>query len=114
MRRTGPFSARLIMILLFSGFFSRSAWRVMEMALATYETWPPSIAWLLEGGVQVNTIGVSVSVYNALANFRASIVFFELMVTLPASSCSAPPKDHNSARSAILVSSSWENPRPQG
>src|SRR5229473_179758 len=41
-------------------------------------------------------------------NFRASMVSLELMVTLPDSSCSAPPKDQRSARMAMLVSSSWE------
>src|SRR6266566_421542 len=47
-------------------------------------------------------------------NFRASMVSLELMVTLPISSCSAPPKDQRRARMAMLVSSSWESPRPQG
>src|SRR6266849_2686508 len=36
-------------------------------------------------------------------NFRASMVSLELMVTLPDSSCSAPPKDQRSARMAGLV-----------
>ena len=46
--------------------------------------------------------------------FRASIVCFELIVTLPASSCSAPPKDQSRARIAMLVSSSCERPMPHG
>ena len=47
-------------------------------------------------------------------NFSASTVCLELMVTLPASSCSAPPKDHKRARMAMLVSSSCERPMPHG
>src|SRR6185312_1137853 len=47
-------------------------------------------------------------------NLSASTVCLELMVTLPASSCSAPPKDHKRARMAMLVSSSCERPMPQG
>src|SRR5215467_6902895 len=72
------------------------------------------MAWLLEGGVQVNTSLVSVSWNKAFIYFRASIVFFDLMVTLPARSCSAPPKDHSKARMAMLVSSSWASPIPHG
>src|SRR6185437_2934277 len=83
-------------------------------AFDTYETFPASIAWLFDGGVQVNTSGVSASWYSAFMNFNASTVFLELMVTLPASSCSAPPNDHNRARMAMLVSSSCPNPSPQG
>src|SRR2546429_5109151 len=49
MRRTGPFSAGLIMILLSIGRCSLSDWRVMEMAFATKETRPASMAWLLDG-----------------------------------------------------------------
>ena len=44
----------------------------------------------------------------------ASTVDFELMVTAPCSSCSAPPKDHRSARTAMFVSSSWDSPIPTG
>src|SRR5947208_8900413 len=47
-------------------------------------------------------------------NFRASMVCLELIVTLPASSCSAPPKDQSRARMAMLVSSSCPRPTPQG
>src|ERR1700756_5066835 len=72
------------------------------------------MAWLLEGGVQVKTSGVSDSSKSAFMYFRASMVFLELMVTLPASSCSAPPNDHSRARMAMLVSSSCDNPRPHG
>src|ERR1700756_5638635 len=86
----------------------------MEMAFATYETRPASMAWLLDGGVQVKTSGVSDSWYRAFMYFNASIVFLELIVTFPASSCSAPPNDQSSARMAILLSSSCESPRPQG
>src|SRR6185437_351763 len=83
-------------------------------AFDTYETFPASIAWLFDGGVQVNTSGVSDSSYRAFMNFNASIVFLELMVTLPASSCSAPPNDHKRARIAMLVSNSCESPNPHG
>src|SRR5512135_1116480 len=46
--------------------------------------------------------------------FRASMVFFELIVTLPASSCSAPPNDQSRARRAMLESSSCDRPMPHG
>src|SRR5262249_49837943 len=102
------------MMFLSIGSFSRSAWRVMEMAFATYETLPASIAWLLEGGGHVHTSAVSDSSYSAFMNFTASSVFLELMVMLPASSCAAPQKDHSNALMAMLVSSSWLSPSPHG
>ena len=40
------------------------------------------MAWLLEGGVQVKTSGVSVFWKSSFMNFRASMVCLELMVTL--------------------------------
>src|ERR1700739_3264879 len=86
----------------------------MEMAFATYETRPASIAWLFDGGVQVKTSGVSDSWYRAFMYLSASIVCGELMVTFPTSSCSAPPKDHSKARMAMLVSSSCDSPKPHG
>src|SRR6202043_2689811 len=42
------------------------------------------------------------------------MVSFELIVTLPASSCSAPPNDQRIARMAMLVCSSCASPTPQG
>src|SRR6266851_2325197 len=47
MRRTGPFRARETMILLSMGRCSRSAWREMEMAFATYETQAARMAGLV-------------------------------------------------------------------
>src|SRR5260370_12464467 len=114
MRRTGHFNDGLIIILASMGKCSLSDWRVMEMAFITKETLPASMAWLLDGGVQVNTSGVSDSWYSAFMYLSASTVFLELMATLPCSSCSAPPNDHNMARMAMLVLSSCANPRPQG
>src|SRR6185503_1282789 len=113
-RRVGPLSALQIPILPEIGFLSFSAVRVTEIAFCTNDTWPASIARLFDDGSQVNTSAVCDSLYSALANLSASTVCLELMTTLPASSCSAPPNDHSSARSAMLVSSSCENPRPHG
>src|SRR5512141_2074427 len=114
MRRTGPFGALQIMMWLEMGLCSRSAWRVTEMALATNDVLPASIARLFEDGSQVKTSDVSDSWNNAFMYLSASMVALELMVTLPCSSCSAPPNDHNRARIAMLVSSSCDSPSPHG
>src|SRR6266568_5781896 len=114
MRRTGPFSALQIMILLEIGCFSRSACRVIEIAFITNEVLPASMARLLFDGSQVNTSAVSDSWYSAFMYFTASSDCLELSVTLPASSCSAPPNDQSSARIAMLLSSSCDRPMPQG
>src|SRR5215813_1590264 len=84
------------------------------MAFCAYEILPASMARLFDDGSQVKTSGVSDSWKSAFMYFSASMVSLELMVTLPASSCSAPPYDQRRARSAMLVSSSCERPRPQG
>src|SRR5581483_5037251 len=96
------------------GLCSRSAWRVIEMAFITKDVFPASMARLLDDGSQVKTSGVSVSWNNAFMYFNASTVALELMVTLPCSSCSEPPNDHNKARIAMLVSNSCESPTPHG
>src|SRR5512143_4029102 len=96
------------------GECSRSDWRVTEMALATKDSLPASMPRLFDEGSQVNTSGVSDSWYRAFIYFKASMVALELMVTLPCSSCSDPPNDHNRARSAMLVSSSCDSPIPHG
>src|SRR5262249_5090995 len=113
-RRTGPLSARKVMVLVEIGSFSRSACRVIEIAFITNEVLPASIARLFDAGSQVNTSGVSDSWNSAFMNLSDSIVALELRVTLPASSCSAPPNDHSSARIAMLVSSCCDRPIPHG
>src|SRR5690349_3639134 len=113
-RRAGPLSALQMPILLEIGFLSFSAVRVTEIAFWTNETWPASIARLFDDGSQVKTSAVSDSENSALVYFSASIVSLELMTTLPSASCSAPPNDHSSARSAMLVSSSCDRPSPHG
>src|SRR5579864_6916743 len=114
MRRTGPFGVWQIMMWLEMGECSRSAWRVIEIAFATYDVFPASMARLLEEGSHVNTSGVSDSWKRAFTYFKASTVCLELIVTLPCSSCSDPPKDQRMARMAMLVSSSCASPNPQG
>src|ERR1051325_7151990 len=93
MRRTGPLSALHRPIFDDSGFLSCSAVRVTEMAFCTNDTWPASMARLFDDGSQVKTSDVCDSVCSAFMYFSASMVSLELMVTLPLSSCSAPPND---------------------
>src|SRR6266540_2758262 len=84
------------------------------MAFCTKESLPERIPRLFEDTSQENTSAVSHCLYKARTYFTASMVFLELSVTCPASSCSAPPKDHRMARTAMLVSFSCERPRPHG
>src|SRR5207253_2673201 len=104
MRRTGPFKAGVNPIFFDISECSRSAVRVTEIALQMNDALPARIIRLLEEGSHVKTSGVIASLYRARTYFRASIVSFELIATLPASSCSAPPNDQRTARRAMLES----------
>src|SRR3984893_1015999 len=108
MRRTGPLSAGVSWICFDISGVSFSAERVTEMAFSTKEALPDRMARFLEEGSQVNTSAVSVSLYKERMNLTASTVFLELITTTPASFCSAPPKLHRQARSALLESSSFD------
>src|ERR1700688_46228 len=114
MRRTGPLSAGVSWIWRDISGLSFSAARVTEMAFSTKEALPDRMARLFEEGSQVNTSAVSVSLYKERMNLTASTVFLELIVTAPASFCSAPPKPHSRERIAMLVSSSCDRPIPHG
>ncbi len=113
-RRTGPFSACAIWIAFDISGLSFSAERVTEIAFATNESLPARMPRLFDDGSQVKTSGVIVSLKRAFMNLTASSVCLELIVTAPFSSCSAPPYDQRSARTAMLVSSSCESPMPTG
>src|SRR5260370_25754262 len=114
MRRTGPLSAGVSWLCFDISGLSFSAARVTEMALSTKEALPDRMARLWEEGSQVNTSEVSVSFHKERMNLTASTVFLELIVTTPASFCSAAPKLHIRERIAMLVSSSCDRPMPHG
>jgi len=101
MRRTRAFNATLIMMFLAMGSLFPFRLASIEIALAYVETFPASIAWLLEGWSQVK-LPASPILQTALScTFKASIVFLECDgIRCHFSSWLPPPKDHN--RSAHL------------
>src|SRR6266540_4401758 len=113
-RRTGPFGVGHTMIAFDISGLSFSAERVTEIALQTKASLPARMPRLFDDGSQVKTSGVMHSLNRARTYLMASIVFFELIATLPLSSWSLAPKDQSTARIAMLVSSSCESPIPTG